>query len=807
MDSSLQSLFVQLRKEYISLYFHKLNLEQRTAVLKTEGPLLLLAGAGSGKTTVLIHRIENLLRFGSGADSDYIPPYISEETVSLLRDCVNKKQFSAEADLACKLNTPYPSSILAITFTNKAANELKSRLEKQLGSEGLSVWAMTFHSACCRILRKEIDRLGYGTNFTIYDSADSEHLMKDILKECNLDEKVFPPKSILSYISHAKDEMLSPDDYASGAEESNDYRKRISAKCYRLYQNRLFSANAVDFDDLIFLTVQLLQEFPEVREYYQHKFHYVLVDEYQDTNHAQYLLTSLLAGGYGNICVVGDDDQSIYKFRGATIRNILDFEKNFPGAKIIRLEQNYRSSQNILNAANVVIANNRQRKGKKLWTNNESGDKILVYEAEDEKGEADFVAGDILSKHRENPFSAFAVLYRTNAQSNTLERSFTENAIPYRIIGGTRFFDRAEVKDIISYLTVIDNPNDDLRLKRIINTPARGIGGKTLEYAERIASSENISLFEAMVRAKDYPSLEKAAGKLKKFTDFIQEMQGYLAAENLVDFYAHVLEKTGYRAMLENRKTIEDSVRLENILELQSNIVSYLNSHEEPSLQGFLEEISLYTDLERYNSEEDSVVLMTIHSAKGLEFEHVYLIGAEEGLFPNGRSMDEPDEIEEERRLCYVAITRAKKSFTATHTERRLLYGHSSMNPPSRFLKELPSDCVDRREMRKTFRQCRDWSFNFDAALPYEQAHAYRKDNFGSKTAGAFSKTASGAILNSKPKEEYKTGNMVQHDAFGKGMVLSAIPMGSDALLEIAFDDFGTKKLLSNSASAHMIKL
>ena len=526
MFDSLMTRFVTARNKYIESQFCNLNPQQRDAALTTEGPLLLLAGAGSGKTTVLIHRIANILRFGKGSDSDLIPDFISEEDVTFLE---NMSEFYTEedrrrADFICSVQTPAPWNVIAITFTNKAANELKERLTQMLGEDAQDIWAMTFHSACCRILRRDIERLGYTGSFTIYDSADSERLMKQIIKDMGLDDKTFPAKYVLSIISREKDNMITPELMMDRINAQNDYRLLSVAKAYSRYQTQLKENNALDFDDIIFKTVELLQNNPDILSYYQNKFRYILVDEYQDTNHMQYLLTSLLAGGHGNICVVGDDDQSIYRFRGATIENILNFEKDYPGSRIIRLEQNYRSTQAILNAANSVIAHNLGRKGKHLWTANPEGDMITIYEAQDEGAEANFVASRIIADSKKHSFKDNAILYRTNAQSNALEFALRRNGIPYRVVGGHRFFDRAEVKDMLSYLCLINNRNDDLRLGRIINNPPRGLGAKTIEVVERLAQAEGQGMYQVISKPEFYGPLEKAAGKLKQFTSMIESV-------------------------------------------------------------------------------------------------------------------------------------------------------------------------------------------------------------------------------------------------------------------------------------------
>ena len=787
--------FVAARRRYIESCFSKLNSKQKQAVMTTNGPLLLLAGAGSGKTTVLINRIANLIRFGSGSDSDLVPDTITEDDVLFLEELTEplNEYDRARADYLCAIEPADPWIIIAITFTNKAANELKSRLEAMLGSRGQDIWAMTFHSACCRILRRDIERMGYSRSFTIYDSADSERLMKGIIKDMGLDDKTFPAKYVLSVISREKDNMVDADTLLDRAEMSSDARLYHVAKAYLRYQTQLRENNALDFDDIILVTVKLLMEHEDVRSYYQRKFRYVLVDEYQDTNHLQYLLTSLLAGGYENICVVGDDDQSIYRFRGATIENILNFEKQYRGAQVIRLEQNYRSTQSILNAANAVIVHNLGRKGKRLWTANGIGDPITVFEADSEGGEANYIASQIITGSRTKNFKDYAILYRTNAQSNALEYAFKRNGIPYRVIGGTRFFDRAEVKDMLSYLCVINNRNDDLRLHRIINNPPRSLGEKAIGEADRMATAEGVSLYRVICDPYSYAPLQKNALKYLKFVTLIEELAELLEdGMSLPEFYEEVMNRTGYIAMLENKPTEENKTRLENIRELKSSIAAYVQNSDLPTLSGFLEEIALYTDIEEYNDRDDAVVMMTMHTAKGLEFPHVFLVGFEDGLFPGMRAIGDGEEMEEERRLCYVAITRAKEKLTITHARQRMLYGRTSAALPSRFLREIPEDIIIKKG-------------------GYQQVNAY--GGYSQITQGYRPVSYKSAYLNHsdtvqvKPKLELNKGDMVQHAAFGKGLVLSVLKMGSDALLEIAFDNVGTKKLMANTAAAHMTRL
>lgn len=799
MTEKLLSRFIAARTQYIAAQFSELNSMQQQAVMATEGPLLLLAGAGSGKTTVLINRIANLVRFGRASDSVDIPDIVTEEDILFLENLPEPlNDFDRHrADYLCALEPTQPWSILAITFTNKAANELKERLQNMLGPQAQDIWAMTFHSACCRILRRDIEYLGYDRSFTIYDQADSERLMKETIRDMGLDDKTFPAKYVLSVISRYKDRMICADEMLEQVSAANDLKLLHVARAYKQYQKQLKENNALDFDDIIFMTVKLLQEHDDVKYYYQRKFRYVLVDEYQDTNHMQYLLTSLLAGGNENICVVGDDDQSIYRFRGATIENILNFEKEYRGSRVIRLEQNYRSTQAILNAANAVISHNIGRKGKRLWTANHSGDSITVYEAPDESAEANYVANQIISRTRGHNFKDHAILYRTNAQSNALEFAFKRNGIPYRVIGGMRFFERAEIKDMLSYLCVINNRTDDLRMRRIINNPPRGLGAKTIETIDRLAQAEGKGLYPIISDPYSYGPLEKNAGKLMQFAMLLEDLDQLLnSGISLPDFYTEVMRRTGYEAMLECKPTEENKTRLENIRELKSSIQSYVVNTDNPTLAGFLEEVALYTDIEEYNDSDDAAVMMTMHTAKGLEFPHVYMVGLEDGLFPGMRAIGDYEEMEEERRLCYVAITRAMQTLTISHARQRMLYGRTNAALPSRFLREIPENLVQKKG-------------GYHAPQTTYGYSGYRS-SYSSNHAAAAGKKEFTSVATALPKADYlelKKGDMVQHTAFGKGLVLSVVKMGADALLEIAFDRIGTKKLMAKTASAHMKRL
>ncbi len=805
--------FCSVRRQVIEREFYSLNPEQREGVLTTQGPLLLLAGAGSGKTTVLINRIANLMKYGCGSDSDEIPDYITEEDLAFLEHYAQAPEEAQRqrAENLCRLHPAAPWNIIAITFTNRAAGEIKERLEQKLGSNARDIWAATFHSACNRILRRDIDKLGFSKNFTIYDTDDSIRVIKDILRARDIDEKAYPPRSILNTISRAKDNMQLSGEFAERCKKEGDYRLIRISEIYGEYEHRLWEADALDFDDLILHTVRLLQSNDEVRDYWQQKFRYVLIDEYQDTNHMQYLLAALLAGRWENICVVGDDDQSIYRFRGATIENILNFEQQYRGAKVIRLEQNYRSTENILEAANSVIQNNTGRKGKNLWTEEKGGQLIEAYTAMNENDEAQYVAAKIISAvAKGGSWNDCAVLYRMNALSNQMEYAFKRNGIPYTVYGGTKFFDRAEVKDMLAYLCVVHNPSDDLRLKRIINTPARGIGAKTIETLEQIAQREEISLYEVAVRAKQYPDLERQAAKLALFTGLIEKLQAQISEVSLDDFYEEVIAATGYVAALEQKNTVENRTRIENVRELLSSIQGYLEHADEPSLAGFLDEVSLYTDLDQHDPDEACVTMMTIHAAKGLEFKHVFLVGMEETIFPGSRSIGEKDEMEEERRLCYVAITRAKETLTMSCAAQRMLFGRTTANRMSRFISEIPSQYLQKTGRVVYSRQERDYgSVGSNEDRNYSNGGSDRPNGAksGWKRSGGISigrSTASkGKGSGSIPIQK---GEMVRHDAFGRGMVISVTPMGGDAMVEIAFDDVGTKRLMYKSASTHLHK-
>ena len=854
--------YLALRDQYIEARFARLNAVQRQAVFATEGPLLILAGAGSGKTTVLVNRIANIIRFGSAHGSRELPRPVTEADLNDLRTAVaNGRDLPREtAYLAVRPARPW--NVLAITFTNKAAGELKERLRAMLGDTlGGDVNASTFHSACVRMLRRDAERIGFPKSFTIYDSDDQQRVIKQIYKDLMIDDKFLPVKSAIAQISSFKDKLMSAEEVAG--EPFANTKAQLISKIYTAYAGRLKTAGAMDFDDLIFHTVRLLQNDAEAREYYQNRFRYVVVDEYQDTSVAQFHLVRLLAGGTNNVCVVGDDDQSIYKFRGATIENILNFEKVFSGAKTIRLEQNYRSTANILNAANSVIKNNMGRKGKTLWTESGDGEKVHHYTATNEQDEASHIA-DVIGEHLREGASLkdHAVLYRMNAQSNPIETYFARAGIPYRIVGGQRFFDRKEVKDINSYLAVIVNPRDDVRLRRIINEPARKIGMTTIDKIGELASAAGVPMMEIIAHVRDYPALQRACAPLERFYEMYRELCDLSISEPLDVFVGDVIKKSGYEAMLKAMKE-EGETRLENLGQLVSSIKTYADQNgEDATLAGFLEEVALISDLDSYDNDADSVTMMTIHSAKGLEFPYVFVIGMEDGIFPGDMAKYNEEDMEEERRLCYVAITRAKKELYLSSSRTRMIFGQTRRNPPSSFLAEIDPALLDETQSPElssygggfgagygsystnvpggrsgysgASRGYLNSEYNarprggfgggyssgfasggHESPNSYGGRHTVQSTGFGSGygrsrgagsavPAGAGTSTLAGAPAAAAPKKKeavsYAPGDVVEHRVFGRGTVLNATPIAGDCIVEIQFDRVGIKKTMANYA-------
>ena len=775
MATNLQQEFCKLRDTYIEKQFGRLNEMQRAAVFTTSGPLLILAGAGSGKTTVLVNRIANLIRFGSAHGSSWTPREVTEEDVKALRTALmTGTDAPGWLDGMLRKDAVRSWNVMAITFTNKAAGELKERLRNMLGGdEGDEVFASTFHSACVRILRRWAEEIGYPRSFTIYDTDDSQRVMKTVYKELSVDDKFFPVKSAINQMSRWKDQLVSPAEALQTP--AKDTKGALAARVYAAYEKKLKEAGAFDFDDLIYQTVQLLAEHKEVRDFYQNKYRYLLVDEYQDTSVAQFRLVSLLTGPEKNICVVGDDDQSIYRFRGATIENILNFERVYPGTKTIRLEQNYRSTSNILNAANCVIQHNTERKGKTLWTQNGEGDKVQVYTAENEQDEASHIA-DIIGQHlREGGHLAdHAVLYRMNAQSAPLESYFTRAGIPHKIVGGQRFNDRKEVKDIHSYMSIVANPRDDVRLRRIINEPARKIGATTIDVIADLAGQEGVSMLEIIRHADQYAKLSRAIAPLYKFYQIYERLQDSLENKTLDEFASDVIEITGYKAMLEAdaAKGHEDAAdRLQNLGQLVNNVKNYCDQQgEEASLEGYLEDIALISDIDNYNESADQVVLMTIHSAKGLEFPYVFLIGMEEGVFPSEMSKYSEADLEEERRLAYVGITRAKKELYISNSVTRMWYGRTQRNEPSRFLREIEPEYLE--ETRSPVLEQRSrlggWGSNYSDTVPggasgYSGASGWGR---GSSSYGSYGGSTGYGNRSGYLNREYNAG---ESRGFGSG--------------------------------------
>ncbi len=737
-------------KEILSMsIYDTLNDMQREAVFHVDGPLLILAGAGSGKTRVLTHRAAYL---------------IEEEGVN-------------------------PWNIMAITFTNKAAGEMRERIDNIVGFGAESIWVSTFHSSCVRILRRYIDQLGYDTNFTIYDSDDSKTVMKDICKKLNIDTKYLKEKTILAAISNAKNEMISPEQYI--LENAGDYSKKRIGEAYREYQERLKKNNALDFDDLLVKTVELFLNCSEVLNYYQERFKYIMVDEYQDTNTVQFRFVSLLAAKYGNLCVVGDDDQSIYKFRGANIGNIMNFEKVFPDAKVIKLEQNYRSTKMILDAANAVISNNKNRKSKKLWTDKAEGSKIIFRQVDNAYDEAEVIADEIqdLVRNGKYSYSSCACLYRTNAQSRILEERFFRENIPYKIFGGVNFYQRKEIKDIIAYLKTVDNGKDDVAVKRIINVPKRGIGTTTVDKIQTFAEANDISFYNSLVNQNAMDILGRSAAKIKPFVDFIQRMRAEAEYVSLTELVDKILTETGYLQELELEDTDESRARIGNIDEFITKVADYVNREDEPTLNGFLEEVALVSDIDSLDENSDYVALMTIHSAKGLEFPKVFLGGMEDGLFPSFMSImaDDKTEIEEERRLCYVAITRAMESLTITSAKMRMVRGETQCNKMSRFVQEIPRMLMDANVSAEKM------ASRQGVIKPSAASNAKPIFNTKPFEPKQYTVTKAGSL-------DYGVGDMVQHMKFGVGQVVAIVEGGRDYEVTVEFDKAGTKKMFASFA-------
>ena len=830
-NSDVKSKYLKLKRALFDRAYSSLNVEQRRAVFSVRGPLLVLAGAGSGKTTVLIKRIVHIIKFGDAYESDFVPDDIDENTLlryeyalsELTPEEIEEQVLPEFASSPCP-----PWAMLAITFTNKAAGEIKNRLAAALEKKGengqsigdslddTGIWAGTFHSICVRILRKYGEHVGCRSGFTIYDTDDSKKVISECMKALHFDERTLPIKTVMNEISRAKDRLETAEEYAANV--GADFRLSRIAQVYKMYEERLAASNAVDFDDIILKTVTLLSEHDDIRDYYRRRFRYISVDEYQDTNHAQFVLVNLLTGEHRNLMVVGDDDQSIYKFRGATIENILTFDSCYEDARIVRLEQNYRSTLTILEAANSVIANNTGRKGKRLWTAGENGEKIKARAFFDQNSEADFICRKI-SELVESGFSYrdIAVLYRVNAQSAPLEMAFSRNKIPHRLLGALRFFERKEVRDILAYISLAQNPHDNLRLKRIINEPKRKIGAMTIETAELIAAAEGTSIYNIISSAKKYPALLRAVPALKDFVTLIETLREFARTSTVAELIDRTVELSGYRDMLLAAGEAEAD-RLENIDALISMAVDY-DKNEDASLEGFLEEVALISDVDKYDETADAVVLMTIHSSKGLEFPVVFLPGMEENIFPGQRSIQNDEDIEEERRLAYVAITRAKKQLYMTYARQRSLYGYTLSSEPSRFLREINKDCIEFESKYPVKNGTEFDYFESDSVIErgygsnYGQSSRARRLKTGVNGSGGVRSNGSkvsylftSSLISRKnkpssPKYSFKAGDIVVHSKFGRGEVLTVRDFGGDTMYEIVFDEVGTKKLMASYAN------
>ena len=823
-DKILKEKYAELKQKLFDMRYSYLNAEQREAVYTNEGPLLILAGAGSGKTTVLVNRIAFLIKYGgayfNGAGHDDRIE-INESEVDTLEAILKYAEKSSPEDLddilaqfAYRQCPAY--NILSITFTNKAANEMKTRLKNILGGDVANdIWAGTFHSVCVRILRRYIDRLGYNSNFTIYDSDDVKRQITAVMKEFNISDENLPVRTVSNAVSRAKDELVYPDEFVI---DSHNIKEKDIKRIYIEYQKRLKLSNALDFDDIIALTVKILESYEDIREYYNNKFKYILVDEYQDTNFAQYALISLLSQKHNNVMVVGDDDQSIYKFRGATIANILSFTQKFDDAKLIKLEQNYRSTKTILDAANGIIKNNEGRMGKALWTEKENGAKITIKENGNQNAESDYIIDEIADLiDSDKKYKDIAVLYRVNAQSANIETAFAKSAIPYRVLGGTRFYERKEIKDMLAYFCVVNNTADSARLKRIINVPRRSIGDATIAAIEQTAAYEGRSMFEIIENAEKYPALSRNVNKLNAFAALINNFTALEKTEALPDFFEKVFDLSGYRTMLEDAGK-EELDRLDNIKELFSQAISYTEKkreefimsgeleeieaggygHRISNLTGFLEEVALISDIDNYDETADAVTLMTIHSAKGLEFPVVFLPGMEENLFPSRQSAEKPEELEEERRLAYVAVTRAKEKLFLSYAKERLLYGRTGFNRMSRFVEEIPEATANHIKIPESER--RQPALGFGAPKKYPpkiSADGEFSTNYTTASARANKEREVGDFGYS---QLFKKGDAIEHPVFGDGLIINATDLSGDTLYEVAFDTVGTKKIMGTYA-------
>ncbi|MBQ7353594.1 MAG: UvrD-helicase domain-containing protein [Clostridia bacterium] len=790
MEEEYKNRFLTAKKALFDKYYSFLNEKQREAIYTVNGPVLILAGAGSGKTTVLVNRISHIIKYGNAYYSTKIPDFVTEDSVQDLEEAVKLPLEAIEKYLELFAENPcYASGVLAITFTNKAANEIKERLIKVVGEESAEeIWAGTFHNCCMRILRRHAQLVGYRAGFGICDTDDSKKIIAGCMKDLGIEDKYLPLKMVMNEIGRAKDSLIDVSEYTFDAQGDEKYRN--IAKIYARYQKKLMDSNLLDFDDIIMQTVKILKENEDILAYYQNKFKYVLVDEYQDTNKAQFVLVSLLGDFYRNVMVVGDDDQSIYKFRGATIENILNFDRKYDDARVVKLEQNYRSTSNILNAANCVIKNNSHKHMKSLWCENEEGDKIIVKENYTQNDESRYIIDKIVALRKEKglKYNDFAILYRMNAQSMNLETMFVKSGIPYRMLGTKKFYDRKEIKDILAYLSVLNNPSDMVRLKRIINVPARKIGDASINAMELIAEELNLPPMEIIENAHSYTAIPKiAANGMRSFASIINSLKEEMDIMPLTAFVREVAKRSGYEQEIISKGAPEKE-RLENLEQLYSAVREYEDNTDEPSLSGFLEEVALMADIDNYDKDADAVTLMTIHSAKGLEFPVVFLPGMEEGIFPGQQSLGLPSEIEEERRLAYVAITRAKQILIITHAKERLLYNMTQRNPLSRFVREIDESYLDIQRERPAF-----------AGSFIENKKKADIPSFNYKKAER--------KVEKKPITVFSIGDRVNHFTFGEGTVLNVIPMSNDFMYEIAFDLVGTKKLMATYVAKLMKKI